>query len=364
MAFLSEHRDSFDSQETPSSKKSKRPPNSAFRQQRLKAWQPILSPQSVLPLLIIVAAIFAPIGVGLIISANNVQNISIDYSSCGDIATSSFESIPSKYVSYHFKDSTKEKPQWKLEKSENDKEICHLQFTVPNDVKRPIYVYYKLTNFYQNHRKYVSSFDLDQLKGVAVEAEDLVSECKPLRERDGKAIYPCGLIANSIFNDSISLSLSGTNGASDYTLSNKHISWSTDRKRYKKTKYNASQIVPPPNWSKKFPNGYTEDNIPDISTWEELQVWMRTAGLPKFYKLAAKNEKDILKNGTYTTSIELNYPVEIFGGSKSYIITTNSIIGGRNMSLGVVYLIVAGIAILFGVIFLIKLAYSTTKENG
>ena len=126
-------------------------------------------------------------------------------------------------------------------------------------------------------------------------------------------------------------------------------------------RYNASQIVPPPNWSKKFPNGYTEDNIPDISTWEELQVWMRTAGLPKFYKLAAKNEKDILKNGTYTTSIELNYPVEIFGGSKSYIITTNSIIGGRNMSLGVVYLIVAGIAILFGVIFLIKLIVQPRK---
>ena len=81
---------------------------------------------------------------------------------------------------------------------------------------------------------------------------------------------------------------------------------------------------------------------------------MRTAALPKFYKLALKNESGELPNGTYTMNIGLNYPVSIFGGSKSIVVTTSSVIGGRNMSLGVLYCIVAGISALFAIIFLVK----------
>lgn len=37
-------------------------PDTAFKQQRLKSWQPILTPKSVLPTLFVLGAIFAPIG--------------------------------------------------------------------------------------------------------------------------------------------------------------------------------------------------------------------------------------------------------------------------------------------------------------
>jgi hypothetical protein len=42
------------------------PPDTAFKQQRLKAWQPILTPKTVLPTLFIIGIIFGPIG-GLLI---------------------------------------------------------------------------------------------------------------------------------------------------------------------------------------------------------------------------------------------------------------------------------------------------------
>lgn len=340
---------------TEPTKKSRKPPNTAFRQQRLKAWQPILSPQSVLPLLIFVACIFAPIGIGLIVSATNVQDLVIDYSGCDKNAiTEDFREIPSKYVNFHFKKTVSVKPTWKLEESNSNGTTCQLQFQIPNRIKHSIYIYYKMTNFYQNHRKYVESLDINQLKGEPLEADELDSNCNPLRELDGKAIYPCGLIANSMFNDTFESSLKGVDGTDDYLLTNEGIAWSTDRNRFKKTSYNASQITPPPNWAKRYPNGYTDDNIPDINSWEELQVWMRTAALPKFYKLALKNETGELPNGTYTLNIGLNYPVSMFGGSKSVVLTTNSVIGGRNMSLGVLYCIVAGISALFAIIFLVK----------
>lgn len=78
---------------------------------------------------------------------------------------------------------------------------CYVRFDVPIDIDPAVLLYYKLTNFYQNHRRYVKSLNADQLKGKFVSTSTLnKGDCKPLATIDGKAIYPCGLIANSIFN--------------------------------------------------------------------------------------------------------------------------------------------------------------------
>lgn len=78
---------------------------------------------------------------------------------------------------------------------------CLLQFDVPYDLSATVLLYYKLTNFFQNHRRYVKSIDLNQLKGQFVSVSSLNSgDCKPITSMNGKAVYPCGLIANSLFN--------------------------------------------------------------------------------------------------------------------------------------------------------------------
>ena len=40
-----------------------------------------------------------------------------------------------------------------------------LRATVTEEMKAPVYMYYKLRNFYQNHRRYVKSRSDSQLKG-------------------------------------------------------------------------------------------------------------------------------------------------------------------------------------------------------
>jgi hypothetical protein len=78
---------------------------------------------------------------------------------------------------------------------------CIISFDVPVDLKPSVLIYYKLTNFFQNHRRYVKSLDSTQLKGKFVSVHDLnKGDCKPLASVGGNAIYPCGLIANSVFN--------------------------------------------------------------------------------------------------------------------------------------------------------------------
>jgi len=68
-------------------------------------------------------------------------------------------------------------------------------------MESPVFMYYKLSNFYQNHRRYVKSYSSDQLKGNTPDYGTVQGgDCKPLDVSNGKIIYPCGLIANSVFN--------------------------------------------------------------------------------------------------------------------------------------------------------------------
>lgn len=363
MNFLRRRRSSEDDGEDAFTEsnihKSRKPPNTAFRQQRLKAWQPILTPKSVIPLLFLLALIFAPLGIAIIHTTYNVEMLSLDYSHCDTLATGTFEAVPNKYIDYHFKKKNDNpKFEWKL-LSDTETPTCQVHFTLPKNIDPPLYLYYRLTNFFQNHRKFVDSYDLDQIKGKAVSLDSLTDKCDPLKEFDGKIIYPCGLIANSIFNDTFTnpILLNPTNGEVNetYIFSDDDISWSSDRNtRFKKTNYKAEEIVPPPNWAKKYPDGYTEDSIPDLSQMQHLQNWMRTAALPSFYKLYGKNTETVLNSGIYQIDIELNYPVTIFGGSKSIVITTNSIFGARNISLGLIYLVVAIICLVAGIAFLLQ----------
>lgn len=67
-----------------------------------------------------------------------------------------------------------------------------------------VYMYYGLTNFYQNHRRYVRSRDDNQLNGQVMDPSQLVDDCNPYKTTslNGSALgyAPCGAIANSLFN--------------------------------------------------------------------------------------------------------------------------------------------------------------------
>lgn len=189
---------------------------------------------------------------------------------------------------------------------------CTLEFNIPEDMNPPVLLYYRLTNFYQNHRRYVKSFEPEQLKGTAVDNVTIsTSACDPIKNdpTTGKPYYPCGLIANSLFNDTFydpvllnvqAGSNSNSNNETYVMNSTSGISWDSDRDLYGKTSYKPGDIIPPPNWQVRYPNNYTDANPPpNLALDEAFQVWMRTAGLPTFSKLAQRNDTAPMKEGTY-----------------------------------------------------------------
>ncbi|KAA8905361.1 CDC50/LEM3 family [Sphaerosporella brunnea] len=358
--------------------KSRKPGNTAFRQQRLKAWQPILTPKTVLPLFFIVGVIFAPIGGLLLYASAQVEELVIDYTNCEDQG-STFSQIPSEKYSAVFKTALPRNgvPEWKVEKNvpttdvsmlrtnpDFNETVCTIKFDLPNELKPPVLFYYRLTNFYQNHRRYVASLDQPQLKGDARTLSQLqkASDCDPLTWDDvqRKPYYPCGLIANSMFNDSFAppmwqnprSSKDGGTGPVVYNMTTKGIAWPSDKDRFGQTKYKASDVLPPPNWVNSFKDGvYNDSNIPNLHEMENFQVWMRTAGLPTFSKLAQRNDKDVMEKGTYEVTIYDRFPVKDYSGTKSIVISTRTVMGGRNPFLGIAYVVVGGLCIVLGMLF-------------
>ncbi|KAJ4265491.1 alkylphosphocholine resistance protein lem3 [Fusarium torreyae] len=373
-----DHTDSLDSNDgpkQPDKKKSRRPANTAFRQQRLKAWQPILTPKTVLPLFFAIGIIFAPIGGLLLYASAQVQEIRLDYTDCTKDApilrsNDSFVKMPSSAVNTAFKSSNSSvNAQWAREENVRNKldngvtvrnDRCHLKFTIPEEMGPPVLFYYHLTNFYQNHRRYVLSFDSDQLKGKKRSYSDIHnSDCTPLYGENKKPYYPCGLIANSMFNDTFSNPVisnrGGNKGGSkwEYVMSDdKGISWDSDKDLYGKTEYDYNDVIPPPNWAERYPDGYTnETGLPDLKNWPAFQVWMRTAGLPTFSKLYQRNDSQAMWSGTYDLVIDDRFPTREYKGHKSIIISTRTVIGGRNPFLGIAYVVVGGLCIVLGTVF-------------
>jgi len=367
--------------------KSRKPANTAFKQQRLKAWQPILTPKTVLPTFFIVGIIFAPLGGLLLYASNSVNEIQFDYTFCDQKPPApddllgqvpKFQQVPADSITSSFSNSDLNAQWARVVKNlplEYDptqtRKIwnCLIQFNLPVNLKPPVFMYYRLTNFYQNHRRYVKSFDANQLKGEAVPAATIkAGSCKPMDSVDDKIIYPCGLIANSLFNDTfftpILLNSPGSDAQNEtYEFASKGIAWPSDKEKYGKTKYTIDQIRPPLDWVERYPNGtYTEQfPPPNIAEDEHFQVWMRTAGLPDFRKLWGKNEKDTMKMGQYQVEIQYLFPVTKYGGTKSLVISTVSFLGGKNSFLGWAYIVVGVICVVLGCLFTLRHLYKPRK---
>ncbi|KAI8366112.1 CDC50/LEM3 family [Radiomyces spectabilis] len=353
--------------------KSRKPANTAFKQQRLKAWQPLLTPKTVLPTLFAAGIIFAPLGGLFLYESDTVNEIIIDYTGCIDHTGTTPATLDDKFYSYKFTSENTtviRAPTYQLTNSTtylNNQTLpngetvprCIIQFSIPMPMNAPIYLYYKLTNFYQNHRKYVKSLSYNQLHGDMMTQVDANSSCYPVGvDPAGKIFYPCGLIANSMFNDSFTgLKLLNPRGGDGddipYAFSEKGIAWPSDRSRFGKTSLPLDQIVPPPNWVKRYPNGvYSADNIFNPQEDEHFQVWMRISWFPTFRKLYSKYEGETMQAGTYEIQVDMNYDIRAYGGTKSIVITGTSFLGNRNPFMGLSYIIMGCICALLGVVFL------------
>jgi len=226
--------------------------------------------------------------------------------------------------------------------------------TLTAEMKPPVYLYYRLDNFYQNHRRYVKSRSDKALQGAKITDTADLSTCDPLVNNGTGGIqtsyFPCGLIAGSFFNDSFTMTSAG--GVGSTSLRKDGIAWASDVKsKFGNITQDPGQGILPPNLPSTF-----------YQTDEDFIVWMRTAGLPNFRKLyRIIDGPDSLQPGDYVFNISNNFPVSQFGGKKYLVLSTTSWIGGKNDFLGWAFISVGVVCFVQGVGFAIKHKVSPRK---
>lgn len=357
---------------------------SQFKQQRLPAWQPLLSPGYISIVLLIVAVIVTPLAAMITLANLNAKDFTFRYDQINRCTSANNQGA------FTYTGNGAELSRGC---------ITSVAFELTESLQAPVYLYYGLTNFYQNHRRFTNSKSDAQLAGGPMPSKDNVAvspmgvpgminnmrdtpitlDDRPMRYRD--MLYnPAGLIPWAMFNDTFALYLKPArlqdaaklvcNGTAFSFLTNeplpdagpnnchkKGIAWTSDVKYM----YKPALLDFPYIWSADrrlygAPIVSSDDDFYDegwyagelghripVTTDEDLMVWARSASLPSFRKLYRIIDVN-LEPGNYVMEIEEHYDVSSFGGEKSFTLSTLSWIGGRNVFLATMYWVVGGVS--------------------
>uniref|UniRef100_A0A3Q2D1E0 Cell cycle control protein n=1 Tax=Cyprinodon variegatus TaxID=28743 RepID=A0A3Q2D1E0_CYPVA len=277
-------------------KSSDRPDNTAFTQQRLPAWQPILSAGIVIPGFVLIGLAFIGVGVALFITSRDIQVLELDYTG---VESSN--------------------PCSKCTDPNVRKCICTIVFSLDTLFKGPVFMYYGLTNYFQNQRRYGVSRDDNQLYGDLDYFKSPGSDCAPFDyDSNDRPIVPCGALANSMFNGI-------------YANTDCHAgSHANDSILLKETK-------PLPSWD------YLDNQSKSHSF---ISVQDLSSGVLQLHEV-----------------IEGNYPVVSFNGRKKVVLSNVSWMGGKNDFLGIAYLVVGSLCIVMSIVMLIVYAKFKFPED-
>ena len=179
--------------------------------QELKSYTPEWNAKcSIITNLIIMISSFS-IGITMIYFSKKFSGIEIKYSSCSN-------------------------------NYDKNQKLCLINFQITKTIERPVYVYYKLENFYLNHRLLVESKSWKELRGKETDTKYNCKNSYLMSEMFGKISpyytnewnhnfsendisSPCGLWARSFFNDTYYLAfLNGTSiKINEYNISNEYL---------------------------------------------------------------------------------------------------------------------------------------------
>eukprot|EP00210_Caulerpa_lentillifera_P007272 g6954.t3 len=317
----------------------------AFTKQELEGkWKPIPNFEWTIGFFVALTVVMLPLGGGVFYSATQNLNYSARYDN-HEVA---------KKVDEIFMDSLFAGTQQ-----------FEITIEVREKMESPVYVYYELKDFYQNHKRYVRSVEFEQIGKGNISASDL-SVCKPYRLIPGNGstdesttecvlisitehfmyvligvINPCGLLAHSYFNDTFKLQSSWTSDVADLGLKMKETGIATE-------------------WDRKYLYGDHEAKNfnEDVNTRgggqiegplnedEHFMVWMKVGSRPTVRKLYGIIESDIPKGAHLTFEIQNRYNTYDFSGEKRLILSTANWTGGRDIFTGILFFVIGGMSAL------------------
>lgn len=282
---------------------------SNFKQQKLPGWRPLPTLSCITIIYLSFAVFFIIFGIIILVFTSQVKEIKVRYDNFG-LCVNHTE--------------------------------CEVSIHVTEKMKKPIMIYYQLNGFSQNHRVYMESKNDKQLKGEEVSKDDLEKsgECEYAlfnhkktsisgNELDTTDVsIPCGLLAKSYFRDIYS----------DWRVGGKPIEPKFENIVYKADK-------------EKYQNFENFENQWINMTDEHFINWMRPSPFSNPRKLWGIIEDEDIEQGS---SVLFKVNINNYYSYKKYIIlSTRNVFGGKNMFLGICYIIFGVICLISSITFII-----------
>lgn len=283
---------------------------SKFRQQKFPGWRPLPTISCITIIFISAGVFFIIFGIFILIFTGQIKEFKFRYDLfCAE------------------------------KRRHNEK--CELSLSIPETMKKPIFIYYQINDLRQNHRFYMDNKSNKQLKGEEVSKEDLEksNDCDgalynkdfdfldPDKYPEDDVAFPCGLIAKSFFRDNFTL----------WQMSGKEINVTTEEIANKKDRDDLSNV------------GLKDSQWLDV-TDEHFIIWKRIAPFENPRKLWGKIEGDDISSGSsvIVTIDDKNY----HSFEKYIILSTRNVFGGKSSFLGILYIVFGAVCLISAVIFI------------
>lgn len=231
---------------------------------------------------------------------------------------------------------------------------CNINFEINKTLTPPIYIYYRINNFYSNHREFVKSKSYDQLRGKETNSLKNCGDLKKNKDYFEMAdsivtsftgetldsngnMDPCGLIAANVFTDEFTLK--DKNGNKIF-IDETGIAYESDKKySFKNNKHYSST-----QWLDK-------EN-------EHFMVWMNMELFPNFLKKWGRINST-LEKGTYSVEINWKWGNDDWNIKKYFVLAKSRKLGNVKF-FG--YILIVGAVCDFVVICLILCAGMSQKK--
>ena len=282
---------------------------SKFRQQKFPGWRPLPTISCITIIFISAGVFFIIFGIFILIFTGQIKEFKFRYDLfCAE------------------------------KRRHNEK--CELSLSIPETMKKPIFIYYQINDLRQNHRFYMENKSNKQLKGEEVSKEDLEksNDCDgalynkdfdldPDKYPEDDVAFPCGLIAKSFFRDNFTL----------WQMSGKEINVTTEEIANKKDRDDLSNV------------GLKDSQWLDV-TDEHFIIWKRIAPFENPRKLWGKIEGDDISSGS---SVIVTIDDKSYRSYEKYIIlSTRNVFGGKSSFLGILYIVFGAVCLISAVIFI------------
>jgi phospholipid-translocating P-type ATPase (flippase) len=323
-----------------SDKISNEPPDSAFLQQTLPCKQLVLTGAFVKWSLLAIAIFFGMTGFWTLIVSERVSQMRVQYDGSPTLPDEINGLSFMKLVFGNILTGSAELPfgTRREELLERDcalgglhrghSRTCTFAIPVTEDMEPPIQVLYLVSPFLQNYNRYMRSVDVRQLMGESV-PHDKVKCKEALEDASGNYLNPCGLQAQSFFNDSFGIWI---NTDMKSVVDSSNIVFPSHIEKSWENPGNYGKFDDKTKWlHERFPGVIEkEDGVKD----RHFMVHMQPGAIGYAQKKYGVINQPLKKGQQLMIRVDARFPVNQFDGRKFLILTTNSLFGGRNDFLG------------------------------